>query len=78
MIPPRPERRHDTPILPVTGNWYGSTLRVYSLTLMLGIFYGVIPQRSFTRGRSAVPVEKISFRRARLTPAPYFVGASQR
>jgi hypothetical protein len=30
MIPPRPERRHDAPILPVTGNWYGSTLRVYS------------------------------------------------
>jgi hypothetical protein len=28
MIPPRP-RRSDAPVLPVAGNWYGTTLRVY-------------------------------------------------
>jgi hypothetical protein len=29
MIPPRSERRPDAPLLPVAGNWYGTTLRVY-------------------------------------------------
>jgi hypothetical protein len=29
MIPPRPERRPDAPLLPVAGNWYGTTLRLY-------------------------------------------------
>lgn len=29
MIPPRPERRADAPLLPVAGNWYGTTLRLY-------------------------------------------------
>jgi hypothetical protein len=29
MIPPRSERRPDAPVLPVAGNWYGTTLRVY-------------------------------------------------
>jgi hypothetical protein len=31
MIPPRSERRPDAPLphLPVTGSWYGTTLRVY-------------------------------------------------
>ncbi len=31
MIPPRSERRADAPLqpLPVTGSWYGTTLRVY-------------------------------------------------
>jgi hypothetical protein len=28
MIPPRTERRADAPVLPVAGNWYGTTLRV--------------------------------------------------
>ena len=29
MIPRRAERRPDMPALPVAGNWYGTTLRVY-------------------------------------------------
>jgi len=29
MIPPRAERSPDAPLLPVAGNWYGTTLRVY-------------------------------------------------
>jgi hypothetical protein len=29
MIPPRGQRRPDAPHLPVTGSWYGTTLRVY-------------------------------------------------
>jgi hypothetical protein len=29
MIPPRAERGPDAPVLPVAGNWYGTTLRVY-------------------------------------------------
>jgi hypothetical protein len=29
MIPGRAERRPDTPHMPVAGNWYGTTLRVY-------------------------------------------------
>jgi hypothetical protein len=29
MIPPRPARRPDAPVLPIAGNWYGTTLRVY-------------------------------------------------
>ena len=33
MIPRRRDRRSDAPALPVTGNWYGTTLRVYDPTL---------------------------------------------
>jgi catechol 2,3-dioxygenase-like lactoylglutathione lyase family enzyme len=29
MIPPRTERTVDAPVMPVAGNWYGTTLRVY-------------------------------------------------
>jgi hypothetical protein len=29
MIPPRPERGPHAPLLPVAGNWYGTTLRLY-------------------------------------------------
>jgi hypothetical protein len=29
MIPPRAERREGAPALPVAGNWYGTTLRIY-------------------------------------------------
>ena len=29
MIPRRAERRPGYPVLPVAGNWYGTTLRVY-------------------------------------------------
>jgi hypothetical protein len=29
MIPARPERRPGMPVLPVAGNWYGTTLRIY-------------------------------------------------
>lgn len=29
MIPPRAERGPDAPVMPVAGNWYGTTLRVY-------------------------------------------------
>jgi hypothetical protein len=29
MIPPRAKRGPNAPILPVAGNWYGTTLRVY-------------------------------------------------
>jgi hypothetical protein len=29
MIPRRAERRSDAPVLPVAGNWYGTTLRLY-------------------------------------------------
>jgi hypothetical protein len=33
MIPPRRERRPDAPALPVAGNWYGTTIRVYDPAL---------------------------------------------
>jgi hypothetical protein len=29
MIPRRPARRPDAPVMPVAGNWYGTTLRIY-------------------------------------------------
>jgi hypothetical protein len=29
MTPPRGERRPDAPVLPIAGNWYGTTLRVF-------------------------------------------------
>jgi len=29
MIPPRAERGPNAPVLPVAGNWYGTTLRIY-------------------------------------------------
>lgn len=29
MIPRRRDRRPDTPIMPVAGNWYGTTIRAY-------------------------------------------------
>jgi hypothetical protein len=33
MIPRRAERRHGMPAMPVAGNWYGTTLRVYDPSL---------------------------------------------
>ena len=33
MIPRRNERRPDAPVMPVAGNWYGTTLRIYDPAL---------------------------------------------
>jgi hypothetical protein len=33
MIPRRAERRADAPLLPLAGNWYGTTIRAYDLAL---------------------------------------------
>lgn len=33
MTPPRTERRPDQPPLPVTGSWYGTTLRIYDASI---------------------------------------------
>jgi hypothetical protein len=33
MTPPRSDRRADAPVLPLAGNWYGTTVRAYDLTL---------------------------------------------
>lgn len=33
MIPRRKDRRADAPALPVAGNWYGTTLRIYDAAL---------------------------------------------
>ena len=29
MIPRRKDRRPDAPVMPIAGNWYGTTIRVY-------------------------------------------------
>lgn len=33
MIPRRADRRAEAPVLPVAGNWYGTTIRAYDLAL---------------------------------------------
>jgi hypothetical protein len=43
MIPRRKDRRPDGPIMPVAGNWYGTTIRVYDPTLKGWRIYWIDP-----------------------------------
>ena len=47
MIPPRAERRPDSPQLPVAGNWYGTTLRVYAPELDAWHIFWIDPATQF-------------------------------
>ena len=43
MIPRRKDRRADTPAMPVAGNWYGTTIRVYDPALDAWRIYWIDP-----------------------------------
>jgi hypothetical protein len=50
MVPPLAERTADTPAMPVAGNWYGTTLRVYDPELdAWHIFWNDPVMQQFTR-----------------------------
>jgi hypothetical protein len=43
MIPRRKERRPEAPVMPVAGNWYGTTIRVYDPVLDAWRIYWIDP-----------------------------------
>jgi hypothetical protein len=45
MIPRRNERRADAPVMPVAGNWYGTTVRAYDPALDAWRIYWIDPAR---------------------------------
>lgn len=47
MIPRRAERNAQSPIMPVTGNWFGTTLRVYDVPQDAWHIFWIDPGRQF-------------------------------
>jgi hypothetical protein len=47
MTPRRVDRKPNAPVLPVAGNWYGSTLRVYSPSLDAWHIFWIDPATQF-------------------------------
>jgi hypothetical protein len=45
MIPRRHDRRPDAPVMPVAGNWYGTTIRAYDPALGAWRIYWIDPAR---------------------------------
>ena len=43
IIPRRTDRRQDAPVMPVAGNWYGTTIRVYDPALDAWHIYWIDP-----------------------------------
>jgi len=77
MIPPRAERRPDSPQLPVAGNWYGTTLRVYAPELDAWHIFWIDPQRSFSRASWGARGARISCRKGKRKTAWPCAGASR-
>ena len=75
MIPRREERRAGMPAMPVAGNWYGTTLRIYDPRIDLGISCGLTRPTKFTPSRSGGRAATTSFRKGSCQMARSCAGA---